>query len=306
MNKSKILGGFAIAIAAIMWGFDGVVLTPRLYNLDVRFVVFILHCIPFILMNIFLYKEYKRMKSFAKSDIILLVLISMAGGVIGTLSIVKALFLVNFNHLSVVVLLQKLQPVFAILLSAILLHEKISRRFIIWAIPAIIAGYTLVFGFNFPYSQEGDRNLLAAMFALLAAFGFGSSTVLSKMALAKYSFKTVTFYRYGLTSLIMLVLVSVNGLFVQFHLTSKLNWVLFVIIGLTTGSGAILLYYYGLTRVRAIISAVVELMFPVSTIVFDFLINKSVLSPVQWVSAGVMVFSMLKINDWNEKNGKAF
>lgn len=300
MLKSKVLGGFAIAIAAIMWGFDGVVLTPRLYNLNVQFVVFVLHCIPFIIMNLFLFSEYKRIRTFERNDYVLLALISLAGGVVGTLSIVKALFLVGFNHLSVVVLLQKLQPVFAILLSAVLLHEKINRRFILWAIPAIIAGYTLVFGFTLPDTQSGDRNLLAAMFALMAAIGFGSSTVLSKMALAKFSFKTVTFYRYGATAFFMFVLVTISGLWGQVQVATGLNWLLFVVIGLTTGSGAILLYYFGLTRVRAIISAIVELLFPLSTIIFDFLINKNVLSPIQWISAAVMVFSIFKINNWSK------
>lgn len=301
MNKRKILGGLSIAIAAIMWGFDGIVLTPRLFNLNVQFVVFMLHCIPFIIMNAIFYKEYNYLKTLKANDYILLVLIALAGGVIGTLSIVKALFLVNFSHLSVVVLLQKLQPVFAILLSWILLKEKITMRFLTWAIPAIIAAYTLAFGFSVPDIEKEKNELFAAMYALLAAFGFGSSTVLSKMALNKFSFKTVTFYRYGFTSFIMIIVVTVSGLWNQIMAATSLNWIIFICIGLTTGSGAILLYYYGLTRVRAIISVIVELLFPLSTIVFDYLINKSILSPVQWISAIIMVFSIVKINNWNQK-----
>ncbi len=56
-NKKAIIGGIAVILAAIMWGFDGIVLTPRLFNLDVIFVVFVLHAIPFILMNILLNKD---------------------------------------------------------------------------------------------------------------------------------------------------------------------------------------------------------------------------------------------------------
>jgi len=40
---------------------------------------------------------------------------------------------------------------------------------------------------------------------LLAALSFGSSTVFSKKILGKYNFVTSTFYRYGFTSLIMLL-----------------------------------------------------------------------------------------------------
>ncbi len=49
-----VKGTIAISVAAILWGFDGVVLTPRLFNLNVIYVVFMLHLIPFVLMNIFL------------------------------------------------------------------------------------------------------------------------------------------------------------------------------------------------------------------------------------------------------------
>ena len=97
-----------IIIAAAMWGFDGVVLTPRLYNLNVGFVVFMLHLVPFTLMNLFLFKQYKWLNKFSSGDFLLLILIALFGGALGTLAIVKALFLVNFQHLSVVVILQKL------------------------------------------------------------------------------------------------------------------------------------------------------------------------------------------------------
>ena len=140
-RKYKIIGAIAVSIASIMWGFDGVVLTPRLYNLDVTWVVFVLHLIPFLLMNVFLYNEYKHLKVFSSQDYAVFFLVALFGGAIGTMSIVKALFLVNFKQLTVVVLLQKLQPLFAISLAAILLKEKLRKRFLLWASMAIISSY---------------------------------------------------------------------------------------------------------------------------------------------------------------------
>jgi len=296
MQKKRIIGAIAIAVAAILWGFDGVVLTPRLFKLNVQYVVFMLHAIPFVLMQLFLYKQYKAIKSFTTQDYLLLIAIALTGGTIGTLAIVKALFLVNFNHLSVVVLLQKLQPIFAILLAAILLKEKITRRFVFWAIPAIVGGYTLAFGLRVPGLYGNENELYAALYALLAAICFGSSTVFSKMALDKFNFQTVTFYRYGFAAVILLFLILINGQWGQIEITTSKNWVFFILIGLTTGSGAIFLYYYGLNHVRAIISVFLELLFPISTILFDYLINGSTLSLVQWLSAFVMVISILRIN----------
>jgi drug/metabolite transporter (DMT)-like permease len=289
-------GTIAISISAIMWGFDGVVLTPRLYNLDVVYVVFILHLFPFLLMNIFLFKQYKHLKTFVRQDYITFFLVAFFGGAMGTYAIVKALFLVNFQQLSVVVLLQKLQPIFAIILAGILLKEKIGKHFLIWAGVAIIASYFLTFGLDKPDFSTGSNTIYAALYALLAAFSFGSSTVFSKKILLNYNFITATFYRYGFTSVIMLIFILVSGTYFEFRQTTTENWLFFILIGLTTGSGAIFIYYYGLRRVKAIIATISELLFPVSAIVFDYLINGSLLSPVQLISAAVMVFSIIMLN----------
>ncbi len=294
-NNQILIGTVAISISAIMWGFDGVVLTPRLYNLDVIWVVFVLHVIPFLLMNVFLFKQYKNLTTFLKQDYILFFLVALFGGAIGTIAIVKALFLVNFHQLSVVVLLQKLQPIFAIILAAILLKEKIKKRFLIWASLAIFSSYFLTFGMSLPSISMEDNTIKAALFALLAAFSFGSSTVFSKKILANHNFITATFFRYGFTSLLLLILVLATSQTTQFELTTEVNWIYFVIIGITTGSGAIFIYYYGLRRVKAIIATISELLFPISAILFDYIFNGSVLSPVQMLGAIIMVLAIIKL-----------
>ncbi len=297
----SIKGSVAISIAAIMWGLDGVVLTPRLYNLDVVYVVFMLHLIPFVMMNLFLFREYRHLKTFTRSDLIIFLLISLSGGAIGTLAIVKALFLLNFNHLSIVVLLQKLQPIFAILLATTWLGERLGKSFVGYAILAISGGYFLTFGFALPDLETGENTVYASLLALLAALSFGSSTVLSKKILGSYNFVTSTFYRYGFTSAIMFFFMLFFGDFGQLQATSTSNWIFIAIICLTTGSGAIFLYYYGLRKVQAIMATVSELLFPISAIVFDYLINGSVFSAVQWISAAVMVFAIIRINAGTKK-----
>lgn len=305
-TNTTIKGAIAIGIAATLWGLDGVVFTPQLYNLDVGYVVFILHLIPFALMNFFFYKEIKKLLVMRKIDLWYFFLISLFGGALGTISIVKSLFLVNFNHLSVVVLLQKLQPVFAILLARIVLKERISKYFALWAGIAIVAGYLLAFGFQLPdLSGEGKELLYACLFALLAAFSFGSSTVFSKRVLSDYSFVTSTYYRYGFTTVIMLIYMLLWGNFSQFSATTSSNWIFFIIIGLTTGSGAILLYYYGLRKVKAIYSSIIELMFPVSVVIFDYLIHGRIFTTTQWIAAAIMFFAIIQINRNRIKSRKA-
>jgi drug/metabolite transporter (DMT)-like permease len=291
-----VKGTIAIGFSAILWGFDGVVLTPRLYNLDVGYVVFILHAIPFLLMNLFLFRQYKELKYFTKQDYITFLLIALFGGSIGTIAIVKALFLVQFKNLSVVVLLQKLQPIFAISLAAVLLKEKVKKNFALWASVAVVASYFLTFGFSLPDVNSDKNTVYAALLALLAAFSFGSSTVFSKSLLKNHNFVTATFFRYGFTTFLMLIYIITFNKTGQFAVTTEINWLFFIIIGVTTGSGAIFVYYYGLRRVKAMEATISELLFPVSTIFFDYFVNGNLLSPVQFVAAAVMVFALVKLS----------
>ncbi len=301
LQKSKITGAIAISFAAILWGFDGIVLTPRLYNLDVGFVVFVLHLIPFVLMNLFFFREYRHLQSFTKEDYLTLFLIALFGGAVGTMAVVKALFLVNFKSLTIVILLQKLQPVFAIALATMLLKERLQSYYLFWASLALLASYFLTFGFALPDFNTGSDTIYAALFSLLAAFSFGSSTVFSKKILLKYKFRTATFFRYGFTVVIMLFYVSIAGKWLQFNEVSPMNWLIFLIIAFTTGSGAIFLYYYGLNKVRAIIATICELLFPISAIIFDYIFNDQLLSTVQWVSAAIMIFAIINLNRSNTK-----
>ncbi|MCL4278097.1 MAG: EamA family transporter, partial [Ignavibacteriaceae bacterium] len=92
-------------------------------------------------------------------------LLALFGGAIGTMAITKALFYVNFVNLSVVILLQKLQPVFAIALASVFLKEKLSFRFIFWAGIAIVGAYFMTFGTNLPDFSTGDKTTVAAIFS---------------------------------------------------------------------------------------------------------------------------------------------
>ena len=176
----KLLGIFAVCFSAFLWGLDGVALTPRLHNLDIATVVFLIHVIPFILMSILFYKEFLQLKNFTKKDYLIFVLISLFGGLIGTLSIVKALFIVNFNGLSIIILIQKLQPVFALFLAYILLKEKLPMRKYIWATIAVLSSYLITFGLKAPNLVSNGNLVIASGFSLLAAFSFASGTVFAK------------------------------------------------------------------------------------------------------------------------------
>ncbi|MCG6949573.1 MAG: DMT family transporter [Acidobacteria bacterium] len=301
--RAATLGAACICLSAALWGLDGVVLTPRLANLQVPFVVFLLHAIPFALMQPFLWSSYRRLREMPTRGWLALSLVAFTGGLLGTLAIVNALFLVDFNQLSVVVLLQKLQPVFALALAAVLLGERVSARFVAAAVVALAGAYLLTFGLAMPDATADGVSLKAALLAILAAAAFGSATVLSKMLLGSLDFKDATFARYGMTSAMALLYLAVRGIGLPFASVTGTNWAVILVISLTTGSGAIFLYYYGLTRVRASVATICELCLPLSAVLLDYIVNDSVLGPWQWVGAALLVGAILRITITPE-NGK--
>jgi drug/metabolite transporter (DMT)-like permease len=296
IRSNNGLPALAICIAAALWGLDGVVLTPRLFTLPVLFVVFLLHAVPFLLMQGFLGHTYKRFFSLPVSGWLNLFAVAVVGGLVGTLSIVTALFLVDFNQLSVVVLLQKLQPVFAILLAAIFLQERPSKGFLLWATAAVAGGYLLTFGWRLPDLSTGAETTRAAFFALLAAASFGSATVLGKRLLGTLDFWQATFGRYGLTAILAAILLVTGGIGFPLASVSREQWVVIAIISVTTGSGAILLYYWGLQKVRAITATICELCLPLSAVCFDYVVNGSRLSPVQIAGALVLLTAITRVS----------
>jgi drug/metabolite transporter (DMT)-like permease len=137
---------------------------------------------------------------------------------------------------------------------------------------------------------------------MVAAAAFGSATVLSKMLLGSLDFKDATFARYGMTSAMALLYLAVTGVGLPFATVTGANWIIVLIISLTTGSGAIFLYYYGLTRVRASVATICELCLPLSAVLFDYVVNDSVLGPWQWVGAALLVGAILRITITPENN----
>jgi drug/metabolite transporter (DMT)-like permease len=298
-NYLSTKNGFAplfVIIAASLWGVDGIVLRPALFNLPVPLVVFVESTIVAILLSPFFVKHIPSLDLLQKKDWLAFILVALLGGAIGTMAITKALFYVNFVNLSVVILLQKLQPVFAITLATIFLKEKLPRKFFWWASLAIVGAYFMTFGTTLPDFSTGNKTTVAAMFALVAAISFGSSTVLSKRALRNVSFEMGTYLRFLFSAFIMLVLVISLGDIGSISKITTGQVFVFLIIAFTTGGAAIFLYYFGLKRITASVATICELAFPLTAVLLEYYLRKNILDAVQWIGAGVLLLSIVKVS----------
>jgi drug/metabolite transporter (DMT)-like permease len=295
-GSSKLFAPILVIIAASLWAVDGIVLRPSLYSLPVPLVVLIESSIVAVLLTPFFINKFSSLKHLKRKDWLAFLGVALLGGAIGTMAITKALFYVNFVNLSVVILLQKLQPVFAISLATIFLKEKLPKEFFLWSALAIVGAYFMTFGLSAPNFSTGDKTTIAALFALLAAFSFSSSTVLSKRALRNVDFGMGTYLRFLFASIIMMIIAATTGDILSAAEVSTKQIIIFLIIAFTTGGAAIFLYYYGLKKISASVASICELAFPLTAVVLEYFVHGNILSPIQWIGAAVLLISILKVS----------
>ncbi|MBU0559190.1 MAG: DMT family transporter [Bacteroidetes bacterium] len=288
-----------VFFAASLWGVDAIILRPALYSLPVPLVVFIESSVVALLLTPILIKNFDSLKQLQLKDWIAFGGVALFGGTIGTMSITKALFYVNFVNLSIVVLIQKLQPIFALILASFILKEKLPRIFFLWALIAIIGAYLLTFGSKLPNLETGDKTIYAALFALLAAFSFGFSTVLSKRALRNVTFTVGATLRFSFSAIIMLFISTITNELSAISDVSTEQVIVFGIIAFTSGGFAIFLYYYGLKRIPASVATIAELAFPFTAILLEYLIRGNIMDSIQWLGAFILIISIIRVTRLN-------
>lgn len=288
-------GPMLIIIAAMLWAFDGLI-RQHLYTLPPIVIIFFEHLIGLIILTPFVFSYVLKTK-LTKREWWLIVLIAVLSGLFGTLWFTTALGKVHFISISVVFLLQKLQPIFAISSASIFLKEKLDKRYIKWAVLAIVSAYFVTFANGYVNLKTGEGTIIAALYALGAAFAWGTSTTFSKMLLSKVNFKVSTFYRFLFTTIIALPILFLfgRGLGGDITVPSLSEFGFLALIALSTGMVALLIYYRGLTKTSVHVSTILELTFPFIAIFLDMIINKTVLSVSQWIAAFILVFAIYKI-----------
>ena len=293
----KNLPALAVIGAAILWSLDGYI-RQNLFALPSFLIISLEHVIGAIIFFPLLIKGWAEIYTLSQRGWISVLWISICGGVLGTFFYTKALSYVEYIDLSVVVLLQKLQPFFAIALAAVILREKITKRFFILAVTAVVGGYLITFGNN-PIANWNDKTIIAALLALLAAFSWGSSTVLGKHALNQISFMTITALRLTITAAITLFIIISNSQYELITEMSFTNWSYIILIVIRSGSIALFIYYYGLNHLPASHVTIYELFWPLSAVTIDWFIYERVMTAYQFIGAIILLTSIILLSNEN-------
>lgn len=298
LKPGQITGALAIMLAALLWSLDGLFIRPQFYVLPAELVVFLEHLLGFIILSPFIFTSWPKIKSLSRKSWLALGWVALFGGLIGTIFITKAFFAAMAGEVSfaTVIILQKLQPVFALLLARLILKERLPKQFYLWAVVAIVSAYLIAFAktgldiSSINWSQSG------ALFAFIAAFAFGSSTVFGKRVANHLDYKAVAALRFGLTSFLVFILLIFTGSFISLPAVSVHQWWLLGLIVLTSGAGAMFIYYFGLRRVPASTATILELFWPFSALVLDYIFNHNYLNLIQSLGLVVLLLAFYKIS----------
>lgn len=293
VSKFYLSGSLLIIVAALLWAIDGLI-RRNLYTLPPITIIFFEHLIGLIILFPFVYRYVFRTKM-SRREWLLVFLVSVLSGLLGTLWFTTALLKVHFISFSVVFLLQKLQPIFAITTAVIFLKEKFERKYIPWALLAVVGAYFVTFNNGYVNLATGEGTVIAALYALGAAFAWGSSTTFSKMLLGKVRAEVSTFYRFLFTVIIALPIVVLFGYASSLGSVTLPQLGLFALIAVSSGMVALVIYYKGLATTPVHISTILELMFPFAAILIDMVVYHNVLSISQWIATAVLLFSIYQI-----------
>ncbi len=304
MKKLLALGPAFIIFAAFLWSIDGL-LRRSLYVLPPAVIVFYEHLIGFTLLIPFLIPHRKIITKIKPKAWGALFWVTLLGSILGTIFYTAALGKVNYIQFSVVILLQQLQPLFAVFFAWLVLKERLEKSFPILLLLSLVGAYMV----SFPnltvnlHNQSGE--VIAALLAIGAAFAWGSSTAFGRYALLQIPTILVTGIRFGLACILGLAFVF--GLNQQQYLgsISQLQFLTLLGISLSTGMVALAIYYYGLKRTPAHISAICELTWPISAVVIDYVFFHTRLTITQILGALVLAFCIYRVTRFTSKAKQA-
>jgi DME family drug/metabolite transporter len=302
--SNTLAGAIAVIVASLLWSLDGL-LRQSLYTLPPTVVVFWEHVFGFIVLLPIIIITLREFRKITRKQWAAIALVAFLSGAAGTVMYTAALGQIFYIDFSVVVVLQQLQPLFAIAAAGILLKERLTRRFLSLAAVAIGAAYFVSFP-NLTVTSAASGTVMAALLALGAAASWGISTAFSKYALRDASFMSVTAVRFGLTPLFALLMAVALGSSGQLLIITWPQWQMIAAITFSTGLVALAIYYFGLKKIPASRSTILELIWPLSALIIGYLFLGDRLTMTQGVGALVLIAVMwLVVQDMQKREEAA-
>jgi drug/metabolite transporter (DMT)-like permease len=298
-----MLGVFFIIFAGLLWAIDTLIRYPLLFSgVAASHIVFFEHLfLSFIFIPLLSFGPKKfRFKKITLPVISYFLVIGVCGSAIGTLTFTKAFMLINP---SLVILLQKLQPLVAITLAGIFLKEKMSKSFIFLAIMALFGGFLIsspdimpgLSKLNFSMNLVDSNSLYGYMLTLVAVVSWGASTVFGKK-LSLFGLNEIEImggrFIFGFIFMFFYLIVTAQSLLPSWEM---MNYGKIAFMVLLSGLLGMYVYYQGLKRISARTCALAEMFFPMSAVLINWIFLDAKLLPIQILGGVILLTSSLVI-----------
>ncbi|WPU66230.1 DMT family transporter [Peredibacter starrii] len=293
-------GTLLVIIACLFWGLDTLIRYPLVERgIHPITIVFYEHMVLVAIFSLGLIPAIKRIGELKLADVFSFFIIGGIGSAIATVA-----FTESFQYLnpSLVILLQKLQPIVAIILAAIVLKEEIQKQFIIWAAVCLIGGLLVsspdierfyhLMRSNFG-AVTSDAAVKGYGLVAISIVGWGATTVFGKrLSMVGFEPKSIMAGRFLSGLLVLIPFVQWNRSLI---LPSGEDYLRILIMVIISGALAMWFYYQGLKRLSAKTTAIAEMFFPFFAIIFNWIFLGKQLSEVQLVGGGILIFGSLVI-----------
>lgn len=275
---AAIPGVVLVAVAAAMWGTDPL-LRKSILSVPASTIVFGEHVFLVLLTLPLLLPALRAVGRAGPRYVVAAVVVGAGASGAATILFTQAL---QHDFVSAVVM-QKAQPLVAVMGAAVVLGERPRPRFG-WFLAAGLAGLWLVNQAH-PFDPSA-KGLRAVLEALGAAVLWGLGTVLGRYLVRRVSFEHVLALRFlfGLAASAVTV-VALNAEW--FAGVGASGWILSL--ALVTGLLSLALYYYGLQRTPAVLSSIAELTNPAVLVVAGIYAYDIGLVWSQWLGFGIIV-----------------
>ncbi len=295
MTKIRNWGPYLILLAAMLWATDAPFRLHLTTTLSSNFIVLAEHFVDVLIVLPILLTSLPAMRRLKAKEWAAVLFIAIAGSALGSIAFTQAFHYVNP---SVAILLQKLQPFIAIALAALLLKERLTPRYWLWAILAMAGAYLISFPGLLPQLYPGETfnpNLMGVALALVAAVCWGASTVLGKYVLRETDFKIMTALRFSLAFLFLMCLNWQQHTFPALSSLTTTDYLFIAIIALASGVFSLFLYYKGLQSTPASVATLAELGFPMAAIFVNWIFLDAALVPVQIAGVALLLFAVFRL-----------
>jgi drug/metabolite transporter (DMT)-like permease len=292
MNNYRT-GPWLVAFAAFLWAIDAPFRKYLTGELSSTTIVFMEHVLIGAIVLFTLWPYVHEFKKLDWRNWLAVAFIGIGGSAGATM-----LFTQSFHYVnpSVAILLQKVQPLFAIGLAAAVLHEKLTKRFWLWAFIAMLGAYLVSFPELIPHGVSLVGGTLGVVLALGAAFLWGGSTVFGRYLLKELSFQATTALRFLSALAFLLVLEGATGRLGEAATASGKDWFYVVVTAVIAGFVSLIIYYRGLAYTSASTATLAELTFPLAAVVINWVFLDAALSLVQVLGGALLLYSITKLS----------